>query len=115
MKLKRSLKGVKDIRYAGDVRVIRSKDNRRLHPLISETKVPDEEPQEPKGRFNGRCNVTGCQRPGSRIFMPIENAYYCVSCTRKMHEWDLLLQKRGEQDWLRFPDGLVEDEVDRRR
>lgn len=118
MKLQKSPKGLGSIRHASQVREIKSKFGNSLGNKIAERqalKNLEESPQEPKGRFNGRCNVTACQRPGSRVFMPVERAYYCVSCARKMNDWDITLLRRGEQDWMRFPEGLVEDTEDRQR
>jgi hypothetical protein len=112
MKLKKSLKGVGDVRYAGQCREVHAKYGKSLGGFMQAKRVIseiDKAPEEPKGRYNGRCNVTACQRPGSKIFMEVENAYYCVSCARKMIEWDEVLVARGEQSWRRFPQGLMED------
>lgn len=115
MKLQKSLKGVGDVRYAGQCRDVRAKFGNSLEGYTKAREVISKIDDTPKGRFNGRCNVTACQRPGSKIFMEVENAYYCVSCARKMIEWDEVLVARGEQSWRRFPQGLMEDGNDRQR
>ena len=118
MKLQKSPKGLNDVRRAGQVREVHAKYGKSMGGFMQARRVIaeiDKAPEEPKGRFNGRCNVTACQRPGSKIFMSVENAYYCVACARKMIEWDDHLNDRGEQDWHRFPQGLMEDADNRQR
>lgn len=115
MKLKRSPKGIGDIRKASQVRDIKSQCTGSLSSHLRTQQRIRQLDQAPKGSFGGPCNITACQRPPARIFMEGMNAYYCVSCARDMIEWDNQLVARGEQDWVRFPQGLKEDAVDRRR
>lgn len=115
MKLKKSPKGVADIRYAGQVRSIRGTHSGSLSDEIRVQREISQISDKPKGTFDGPCNITACQKPGARVFMEGMNAYYCVACARDMIEWDHKMVEQGQQSFHRFPQGLVRDSVDQRK
>jgi len=40
-----------------------------------------------KGLKGGKCNRTACPNRPAECFSHVENAYYCVPCTRKINEY----------------------------
>lgn len=125
MKLKKSLKGTQDIKYTKEVRdtkaIIERGRKEQMARLaagvrgVDPTLNPNLEATPLKGTFNGPCNVTACQAPGAKVFMPLENSYYCRRCAHKMNDYDVIQYGNGNQDFLRFPRGVVEDSADRTR
>lgn len=43
--------------------------------------------KELKGKRNGNCNVTACQRPGATWWNTSTRAYYCRSCADEINRW----------------------------
>lgn len=40
-----------------------------------------------KGKQNGNCNVTACQRPGATWWNTSTRAYYCANCASEINRW----------------------------
>ncbi len=40
-----------------------------------------------KGKQDGNCNVTACQKPGATWWNTSTRAYYCLSCARDINYW----------------------------
>lgn len=38
-----------------------------------------------KGKLNGNCNVTACQRPHAHWYNTVTQAYYCQHCALKIN------------------------------
>ena len=119
MKLKKSLKGVADAKYNSQVRAIRDKFGSVAQPIVKrleeQRKAEKAESFQVKGTFDGPCNITSCQRPGARVFMKAENAYYCRRCALDMDGFDRRLAAAGQKPYIRFPDGVVADAENRRK
>lgn len=52
-----------------------------------------------KGKLNGRCNRTACQRPGATWFNTSTRAYYCAACARDITRFT----KRADGFHICFP------------
>jgi rubredoxin len=39
-----------------------------------------------KGKHNGNCNRTACQRPGATWYNPIMDSYYCPPCGMRLND-----------------------------
>lgn len=71
----------------------RLRQGKNKPPLKQKGSDPNLHPQ--KGLFNGRCNITACQKPGAVFFNTGTNAYYCRECAADIHAGT-----RYHLDWL---------------
>lgn len=55
---------------------------RRLSPTLAALVSPEVQKPDPKlkGKYNGNCNRTACQKPGATWFNLNTSAFYCASC-----------------------------------
>jgi len=47
--------------------------------------MSDLKPAELKGKFNGNCNITSCQKPGATWWNKSTRKYYCESCALELN------------------------------
>ncbi|MDO8414843.1 MAG: hypothetical protein Q7S87_01380 [Agitococcus sp.] len=40
-----------------------------------------------KGKQDGNCNVTACQKPGATWWNTSTRAYYCANCASEINRW----------------------------
>lgn len=54
---------------------------------VIKSNAAEKEKAELKGKRNGNCNVTACQKPGATWWNTSTRAYYCPHCAREINRW----------------------------
>jgi hypothetical protein len=54
---------------------------------IINTSVAEKKKAELKGKRDGNCNVTVCQKPGATWWNTSTRAYYCPHCASEINRW----------------------------
>jgi hypothetical protein len=46
------------------------------------------EPESTKGKFNGSCNRTACQKPNATYYNHSTRKYYCKKCANMLNDYN---------------------------